>query len=62
LFRFFNEIFLIVKPKINFPDLIKIMVDYDMKLEQLNPAGEGISISKSKGFGYTNHDISFIKL
>lgn len=50
------------EPKINFNDLIKIMVDYDMKLEQLNPVGEGISISKSKGFGYTNHDISFMKL
>ena len=50
------------EPKINFNDLIKIMVDYDMKLRKFEPVGEGINISKRKGFGYTNHDLSFMKL
>ena len=50
------------EPKINFKDLIKIMVDYDMKLRKFEPVGEGINISKRKGFGYTNHDLSFMKL
>jgi len=62
LFRFFHETSLIVKPKITLNNLIKIMVDYNLKLEKFKPTGEGINISKSKGFGYTNHDISFMKL
>ena len=47
------------EPKITFEDLIKIMVDYEMKLEQCEPVGEGITISQKKGLGYTNHDLSF---
>jgi GDPmannose 4,6-dehydratase len=47
------------KPRTNFDELIKIMVDYDMKLIGLEPRGEGIKISREKGFKYTNHDISF---
>lgn len=35
------------------------MVDYDMQLAGLKPGGEGIAISKKKGFDYTNHDFSF---
>ena len=35
------------------------MCDYDLKLAGLEPPGEGIAISKSKGFGYTNHDFTF---
>lgn len=46
------------QPRTTFDELIKIMVDYDMQLMGLNPAGEGIEISKEKGFGYTNHDFS----
>jgi GDPmannose 4,6-dehydratase len=34
------------------------MVDYDMKLVGLQPIGEGIKISKEKGFTYTNHNLS----
>lgn len=47
------------QPKIRFSELVKIMVDYDIKLMGLNPIGEGIKISKKKGFEYTNHDFSF---
>ena len=46
------------EPRTTFEELIKIMVDYDMKLVGLEPKGEGIEISKSKGFAYTNHDFS----
>ena len=47
------------KPRITFDELIKIMIDYDMKLIGLQPKGDGMRISKDKGFGYTNHDFSF---
>ena len=47
------------QPRTTFDELIKIMVDYDMKLIGLLPPGEGIEISKKKGFKYTNHDFSF---
>jgi GDPmannose 4,6-dehydratase len=47
------------EPRTTFDELIKIMVDYDMIWVGLTPPGEGIKISKSKGFNYTNHDFSF---
>jgi len=46
------------QPRVTFSELIKIMVDYDMKLVGLQPIGEGIKISKEKGFIYTNHNLS----
>ncbi|MFC1576324.1 GDP-mannose 4,6-dehydratase [Candidatus Omnitrophota bacterium] len=46
-------------PKTTFGELVKIMVDYDMKLVGLTPPGKGIEASKKKGFKYTNHDFSF---
>jgi GDPmannose 4,6-dehydratase len=46
-------------PRVTFDELIKIMVDYDMKLIGLEPRGEGITVSRDKGFEYTNHDFSF---
>lgn len=46
-------------PKVDFDDLIKIMVDYDMKIAGLEPLGEGIAISKEKGFDFTDHQLSF---
>ncbi len=47
------------EPRTTFEELIKIMVDYDMKLVGLEPPGEGIAISQAKGFAYTNHELSF---
>lgn len=47
------------QPKVKFGELIKIMVDYDLLLTNLEPIGEGIEISKNKGFHWTNHDYSF---
>jgi GDPmannose 4,6-dehydratase len=47
------------KPRTTFTDLVKIMTDYDMKQVGLEPPGEGIEISKKKGFSYTNHDFAF---
>jgi GDPmannose 4,6-dehydratase len=47
------------EPRTTFEELIKIMVDYDMKLAGVEPIGEGIEISRCKGFDYTNHDFSF---
>lgn len=46
------------QPRTTFDELIKIMVDYDMKLIGLDPIGDGIKICKQKGFKYTNHDFS----
>ncbi|MBU2599498.1 GDP-mannose 4,6-dehydratase, partial [bacterium] len=37
------------QPKIGFKDLVKIMVDSDMRLEGLIPIGEGERILKEKG-------------
>jgi GDPmannose 4,6-dehydratase len=47
------------QPRVTFDELVKIMVDYDLKLTGLNCPGEGIKVSCSKGFDYTNHDLSF---
>jgi GDPmannose 4,6-dehydratase len=47
------------EPRTTFDELIKIMMDYDLKMVRLEPPGEGIRISREKGFGYTNHDFSF---
>lgn len=46
------------KPRTTFDELIKIMVDYDMKLIGLTPVGKGIKACEKKGFTYTNHDFS----
>jgi GDPmannose 4,6-dehydratase len=46
------------KPRTTFDELIKMMVDYDMKLTGLKPVGEGIKACQKKGFTYTNHDFS----
>jgi GDPmannose 4,6-dehydratase len=46
------------KPRTTFEELVKIMVDYDMKLIGLTPVGEGIKISEKKGFTYTKHDLA----
>jgi GDPmannose 4,6-dehydratase len=42
-------------PKINFKDLVKIMVDYDMEFVGLNPKGEGIKILNDKNIYWTNN-------
>lgn len=47
-------------PKVSFLELVKIMVDYDLKSSGLDTKGEGMGISKKKGFNYTNHDFSFV--
>jgi len=46
------------QPRTTFEELVKIMVDYDMKLAGLEPVGEGMKISQNKGFYYTKHDFS----
>lgn len=52
---------LLWEPRTTFDELIKIMVDYDMKLAGLKPIGEGEKISKSRNFSYTRHDFSFFE-
>jgi GDPmannose 4,6-dehydratase len=44
------------EPKVNFSELVKVMVDYDMKRIGLLPKGEGIEETRAKGFSYTEHD------
>ncbi len=46
------------RPRISFAELVKIMVDYDMRLAGLETPGEGIKISADKGFHYTDHQLS----
>jgi GDPmannose 4,6-dehydratase len=46
------------EPRITFDELVKIMVDYDLKMVGIEPPGEGIQLSKLKGFTYTNHDFA----
>ncbi|MBE7548634.1 MAG: GDP-mannose 4,6-dehydratase [Planctomycetia bacterium] len=46
------------EPRTTFDELVKIMVDYDMKVLGLEPPGEGMKVSRDKGFNYTNHDFS----
>ncbi len=45
-------------PKINFGDLVKIMVDYDLLEVNLRPKLEGYMIAKQKGIGWTEHKFS----
>jgi GDPmannose 4,6-dehydratase len=47
------------QPRTTFEELVKIMVDYDLKMVGLEPPGEGIRICQCKGFDYTSHDFSF---
>jgi GDPmannose 4,6-dehydratase len=44
------------QPKIKFNELVKIMVDCDLKSAGINPPGEGVRICKKNGFGYASHD------
>lgn len=46
------------EPRTTFEELVKIMVDYDLKLAGIKPIGEGIQISEAKGFQYTHHEYS----
>lgn len=46
------------QPRTTFDELVKIMVDYDMKFTGLKPIGEGIKTCIEKGFCYTNHEYS----
>ncbi|MCX5810113.1 MAG: GDP-mannose 4,6-dehydratase [Proteobacteria bacterium] len=43
------------QPRITFSELVKIMVDYDLKLVGLTPPGDGIKICQAKNFCYTEH-------
>ncbi|MEZ0344647.1 MAG: GDP-mannose 4,6-dehydratase [Caldimicrobium sp.] len=47
------------EPRTTFEELVKIMVDYDMMLLELEPPGEGIKLCQDKGFCYTNHQITY---
>lgn len=44
------------RPKVKFEDLVKIMVDYDLKGVGITPPDEGIKICSQKRFNYANYD------
>jgi GDPmannose 4,6-dehydratase len=46
------------EPRVQFEDLVKAMVDYDMIRSGLKAPGEGIKILTSKKFGWTNHALT----
>jgi len=43
------------QPRITFLELVKIMVDYDLKMVGVEPPGEGIATCQEKNFCYTEH-------
>jgi GDPmannose 4,6-dehydratase len=47
------------QPRTTFDELVKIMIDYDLKMVGIEPPGDGITSSICKGFTYTNHDFAF---
>ncbi|MGQ9863021.1 MAG: GDP-mannose 4,6-dehydratase [Bacteroidia bacterium] len=47
-------------PRISFEQLVKIMVDYDMKRLGLPVVGEGIQITSQPAYAYTNHEWSYL--
>jgi len=44
------------QPAVKFDSLVKIMVDYDLKVAGIEPPGEGIRICKQKKFAYFSDD------
>ena len=48
-------------PRVDFEDLIKIMVDYDMLRVGLAPPKDGIKTLKEKGIGWIKYEQSLIK-
>ena len=47
------------EPKVKFGELVKIMVDYDLLQNGIEPEREGINISMNNGYDWTNHEFSF---
>ncbi|MFX0084948.1 MAG: GDP-mannose 4,6-dehydratase [Candidatus Hodarchaeota archaeon] len=45
------------EPKVKFDDLVKIMVDYDLKSVGVEPIGEGINIFSKKNFSWVKNEI-----
>ncbi|MEW6214984.1 MAG: GDP-mannose 4,6-dehydratase [Nitrospirota bacterium] len=45
-------------PRVNFKDLVKIMVDYDMVFAGLSPLGEGIKILNENGIYWTENKLT----
>jgi len=43
------------QPRVTFNELVKIMVDYDLKMVGIEPPGEGIITCQAKNFCYTEH-------
>lgn len=43
------------QPRVTFDELVKIMVDYDLKLYGVPSLDQGMKISEKKNFGYTAH-------
>ncbi len=46
-------------PRVTFDELVKIMVDYDLKFAGLQPIGQGIDVCKNKNFLYTSHTVTW---
>jgi len=47
------------EPRVKFEELVKIMVDYDLLQNGIEPKREGINISMNNGYNWTNHEFSF---
>ena len=45
-------------PRVTLDELVKVMVDCDVRSVGLEAPGEGLKATRRKGFDYTNHDFS----
>ncbi len=43
------------KPKVNFDELVQVMLDFDMQMNGLTPPGKGTQAVNKKGFDWTDH-------
>lgn len=46
------------EPRVTFDELVKIMVDYDIRGVGIKPICEGMAVCQAKGFDYTNHELA----
>jgi GDPmannose 4,6-dehydratase len=49
------------QPRTTFDELVRVMVDFDLKMSGLEPPGEGIRVCSQKGFDYTKHDFALFE-
>jgi GDPmannose 4,6-dehydratase len=49
------------EPKVTFKELVRIMVDFDLRLHGIDPPGEGIKALSERGLSWTDNTVSVEK-